>query len=156
MDWRIFTSELVFRFEGLEAVLRLPATEEILEKCRTQLHLRALPKQLEDLYRQSDGIDETLNGEKIGTLVWVVENVIQENIWHRQRMEVGKSRTDFGDLLMFADAGNGDLFAFVLSKEGTPPGEVIYVWNHEDDSITDVAPDLKTFLEGWVSGRISV
>jgi hypothetical protein len=64
MDWRIFISELVFRFEGLEAVLRLPATEEILEKCRNQLHLRALPKQLEELYRQTDGIGETLNGEK--------------------------------------------------------------------------------------------
>jgi hypothetical protein len=71
-------------------------------------------------------------------------------------MEVGKSRTDFCELLLFADAGNGDLLGYRLTMEGIPRDESIYVWNHEDDSIIDVAPDLKSFLEGWVSGRISV
>ncbi|CAI8713500.1 Alpha/beta hydrolase [Bacillus sp. IT-79MI2] len=33
---------------------------------------------------------------------------------------------------------------------------ISYVWNHEDDSRTWVAPSLKQFIEWWSDGTISI
>jgi hypothetical protein len=55
-------------------------------------------------------------------------------------------------LLFFADAGNGDQFAFVMRDR---PADV-FVWHHETDSRTMVAPGLATYLEWWLDGRIQV
>jgi len=32
----------------------------------------------------------------------------------------------------------------------------VFVWNHEDDSRTWVAPDLRRYLEWWADGRIKL
>ena len=57
----------------------------------------------------------------------------------------------FDPLLFFADAGNGDQFAFVVQ----PPGrDHVFAWNHEDDSRNWVAPGLAEYLTWWLDGRI--
>ncbi|WSL80461.1 SMI1/KNR4 family protein [Kitasatospora sp. NBC_01266] len=58
----------------------------------------------------------------------------------------------FDPLLFFADAGNGDLFA-LLPRIGRPD---VFVWNHEDDSRTWVAPSLAKYLEWWLTGQIKL
>ena len=69
-----------------------------------------------------------------------------------------RANTEFRDLYMpfdglvfFADAGNGDQFALSLSGN-----HEVYVWNHEDDSRTWVASSVLAYLEGWMTGRITV
>ncbi len=56
-------------------------------------------------------------------------------------------------LLFFADAGNGDQFAYSVTG-GAIRREDIYVWDHEDDSRRCVAPSLLRYLEWWLSGKI--
>jgi len=60
----------------------------------------------------------------------------------------------FDCLLFFADAGNGDQFAFAILN-GESRRDDIFVWNHEDDSRCWVALRLDTFYEGWLTGRIT-
>jgi hypothetical protein len=58
----------------------------------------------------------------------------------------------FDPLLFFADAGNGDQFAFVLRDRRKD----VFVWDHETDSRKWVAPDLGSYLTWWLDGRIRV
>jgi len=57
--------------------------------------------------------------------------------------------------LFFADAGNGDQFAYKI-EDGQVKSPDIYVWNHEDDSRIRIAPSLRAYLEGWLQGTLSV
>ncbi len=65
------------------------------------------------------------------------------------------SAIPFDHLLFFADARNGDQFAFPIVADGVS-GKIFIMWNHEDDSHTWVAPSLMIFLERWLQGRLSV
>jgi len=49
--------------------------------------------------------------------------------------------------------GNGDQFAFL-----SPPvdRDDVFAWDHEDDSRQWFAADLRHYLEGWITGRLSV
>ena len=58
----------------------------------------------------------------------------------------------FDPLLFFADTGNGDQFAFVL----TPPRDDIFVWDHETDSRTWAAGSLDQYLQWWVDGTLKI
>ena len=55
----------------------------------------------------------------------------------------------------FADAGNGDQFAFPIVG-GSIRGTDVFAWDHENDSRSWVAPSLQTYLEGWLSGKIKL
>ncbi|MEZ5281816.1 MAG: SMI1/KNR4 family protein [Acidimicrobiales bacterium] len=58
----------------------------------------------------------------------------------------------FDPLLFFADTGNGDQFAFVL----TPPRDDIFVWDHETDSRTWAAGSLDQYLQWWADGTLKI
>jgi len=61
----------------------------------------------------------------------------------------------FDCLLFFADAGNGNQFAYLILN-----GEIrrndVFVWNHENDSRVWVASSMKQFIEWWLNGTINV
>ena len=57
----------------------------------------------------------------------------------------------FDGLVFFADAGNGDQFALSLAGNFE-----VYVWDHENDSRTWIAPSVMRYLEGWMTGSITV
>ena len=61
----------------------------------------------------------------------------------------------FDPLLFFADAGNGDQFAFVITA-GKIRRPDIFAWDHENDSRTWVAPSLAKYLEWWLSGDLKL
>jgi len=61
----------------------------------------------------------------------------------------------FDHLLFFSDAGNGDVFGYAIIN-GVIQTSRIYVWNHEDDSRSCVAPSLKYFIKGWITDEISI
>jgi hypothetical protein len=61
----------------------------------------------------------------------------------------------FDHLLFFADAGNGDHFAFALHA-GVVRRPDVFAWNHEDDSRNWAAPSLEKYLEWWLTGRLKL
>jgi len=61
----------------------------------------------------------------------------------------------FDSLLFFADAGNGDHFSYPI-QSGIIQKSDIFVWSHEDDSRTWVAPSLEKYLEWCLTGKMKV
>ncbi|MFD8912603.1 SMI1/KNR4 family protein [Streptomyces sp. NPDC059575] len=124
-----------------------PAAESSLTRCATVLG-RPLPDDLAALLRESDGIED----EYGDGIVWSAERIATENRNLREDADFPTLYMPFEPLLFFADAGNGDLFA-LLSAIDRPD---VFVWDHETDSRTWVAPNLATYLEWWLTGRIEL
>lgn len=137
------------RVRGLlpDAVFGAPAGSEAIARCEDALGV-GLDEDLRALLAEADGIED----EYGGGLVWPVERILDDN----RRFRAGPGFADlymsFDDLLFFADAGNGDQFAFVL-RGGRKD---VFAWDHENDSRTWVAPDLEKYLTWWLDGTISL
>ncbi len=111
----------------------------------------ALPADLRSLLSESNGIA----GEYGLGLVWPVERIAADNLAFRANADFAELYMPFDPLLFFADAGNGDQFAFCLLA-GEVRKDDVFVWNHEDDSRTWAAPSLERYLEWWLSGQLKV
>ena len=131
-----------------DAQFNEPATEIELRSIKKELNTE-LPKTLIELYREANGV----KGQYF-SYIWSTEMVIKENlsVWDIEEFENYKKPDD---LLFFVDAGNGDLFGYLIIN-GKVESEDIYVWNHENGSKRVVAPSLKAFIKGWYSGEISI
>jgi hypothetical protein len=130
-----------------EASFHEGASEVTIRACETALDQR-LPGDLVELLRESNGVE----GEYGLGLVWPIERIQADNLHFRADRMFGSLYMPFEPLLFFADAGNGDQFAFVMRNR---PADV-FVWDHETDSRTMVAPSLATYLEWWLDGRINI
>ncbi|WP_338930381.1 SMI1/KNR4 family protein [Streptomyces netropsis] len=139
-------TDLVTALPG-PAAFQPAASEASLFRCANLLR-HPLPQDLAALLRESNGIE----GEYGDGLIWSVERIVSENLTMRQDAELATLYMPFDPLLFFADAGNGDLFA-LLPGISRPD---VFVWNHEDDSRTWVAPSLAKYLEWWLTGRITL
>lgn len=108
-----------------------------------------IPGALASLLRESDGV----LGEYALGLVWSLERIVADNLSFRADSNFVDLYMPFRPLLFFADAGNGDQFAFL-----SPPvdRDDVFAWDHEDDSRQWFAADLRHYLEGWITGRLSV
>jgi hypothetical protein len=89
------------------------------------------PPTLEAILREANGID----GEYGLGLLWPIQRIVAENETFRSNPDFRDLYMPFNCLLFFADAGNGDQFAFAVLN-GESHREDIFVWNHEDDSRT--------------------
>ncbi|WP_298830146.1 SMI1/KNR4 family protein [uncultured Planococcus sp.] len=110
-----------------------------------------LPKELEDLLSETDGVYD----EFICLFIWSINKLSKKT----SILEDGKILKIFICLLIisffFSNAGNGDLFGYAVLN-GHIQSEDIYVWNHEDDSRTWIASSLKEYIKGWITGGISI
>jgi hypothetical protein len=123
------------------------ASEAAIRACEARLG-RTLPRDLVELLRESNGVD----GEYGLSLVWPVERIQADNLRFRTDATFASVYMPFDPLLFFADAGNGDQFAFVTRDR--PTG--VFAWDHETDSRTMIAPSLATYLQWWLDGRINL
>ncbi len=127
-----------------------PCSSTVLETTERALGIR-LPSELGELLRECDGV----LGEFGLGLVWPAPRIVEENLGFRSNVDFPELYMPFDSLLFFADAGNGDQFAYSILA-----GEIrrsdIFVWDHENDSRTWVAPSLDLYLEWWLSGRIEL
>lgn len=105
-----------------------------------------LPRPLVELLSETDGA----TGEHGLGLVWPLARIVKDNLVFRTNPEFQGLYMPFDPLLFFADAGNGDQFAFVW----TPRRDEIYVWDHENDSRTWVAGSLDRYLQWWLDGTL--
>jgi hypothetical protein len=138
--------ELVSSLPG-PTTFQPPASEQSLQRCATALG-HELPADLAALLRESDGIE----GEYGAGLVWSAERIASENVALRTDTQFASLYMPFDPLLFFADAGNGDLFALLPGLRRPD----VFVWDHEDDSRTWVAPSLAKYLESWQTGQLKL
>ncbi|MGW3208395.1 SMI1/KNR4 family protein [Streptomyces sp. NPDC001135] len=139
-------TEVVVALPGT-ALFQPPASEQSLARCATVLG-HSLPADLAALLRESNGIE----GEYGDGLIWSAARIASESQTLRADAELATLYMPFDPLLFFADAGNGDLFA-LLPRINRPD---VFVWNHENDSRTWVAPSLAKYLEWWLMGKIKL
>lgn len=111
----------------------------------------AFPDDLKNLLRETNGV----HGEYGLGLIWPVERIVKENLDFRTRKSFKELYMPFDSLLFFADAGNGDQFAFPI-RNGLINRLDVFVWTHEDDSRKWVARSLAKYLEWWLDGRIEL
>ncbi|WP_134687290.1 SMI1/KNR4 family protein [Brevibacillus migulae] len=126
-----------------------PAQSTKIEEIQTVFNIE-LPNELLSLLEETDGVRDEFGCD----LVWSAGRIIGENKELRKE-EFRDLYMPLDCLLFVADAGNGDLFGYAIIN-GSIQRDDIYVWNHEDDSRTWVAPSLKKFIEWWNDGTIKV
>jgi len=130
-----------------EPVFNEPATPEQLKEIEVTFNLE-ITNELTNLLKESNGVDG-------GLRIWTIKEIIEENV-DRRTLEVFKdSYMSFDSLLFFGDAGNGDFFGFSIINDEIQKSD-IYVWNHEDDSRTWIAPSLEKLFIWWCEGSIGV
>lgn len=129
-----------------EATFHPPANAAELYAAETSLG-HTLPNDLAQVLAESNGID----GEYGLGLLWNLDRILRDNIDFRTGAEFREHYRPFEALVFFADAGNGDQFALSLTGDCQ-----VYVWNHENDNRTWIAPTVMAYLEGWLTGRITV
>lgn len=109
-----------------------------------------LPDDLRSLLNESNGVRD-----KYGfCIVWSVEEILRYN-QEMRTLPLYNAGESFRDSLFFAGAGNGDRFAFPI-LQGEVSQNSIFVWDHEDNTRKEVASSLRSYLEGWLSGKLSV
>ena len=135
--------------EGLtaDAEFAPPAEQRALDSAEAELG-GSLPTPLLELLRETNGV----RGRYGLGLVWPIERIESDNVQFRCNQDFRGLYMPFDPLLFFADAGNGDQFAFPV----VPRRDEIFVWDHETDSRTWVAPSLEMYLRWWIDGRIKV
>lgn len=143
--WKEFINSLSNEYEFQE-----PANKKEIIEAEEQLGVR-LPDDLRELLKESNGI----LGEYRISLIWDIKRIVQDNLSFRNSSDFKELYMPFDCLLFFADAGNGDQFAYPILN-GTISKDDIYVWNHEDDGRTWVASSLKWFIDGWSNGQIRI
>lgn len=107
-----------------------------------------LPAVLVELLLESDGIV----GEHGLGLVWPLRRIVADNLTFRTSPEFRNLYMPFDPLLFFADAGNGDQFALLW----TLGRDDVFVWDHETDSRTWVAPTVERYLQWWPDGTLRI
>jgi hypothetical protein len=146
MVWK----EFLGRLDG-HCELAPPASSDQIANAEAALGLK-LPDPLRDLLRETNGVA----GEYGLGLVWTVERILEDNLHFRKFEAFRALYMPFDHLLFFADAGNGDQFAFPIHADGRIHRPDVFVWNHEEDSRSWVAPSLERYLDWWLSGRIKL
>jgi hypothetical protein len=126
-----------------------PVTPHRLAEIEAFLALTLLPD-LRALLTEMDGIYDTSGHYH---LIMPAADILATNQLFRDNPAFRDAFQPFDSLLFFGQAGNGDLFAYPVPAHGEP-GDTIIAWDHEDNRRRVVAPNLRTFIEDWVSGKI--
>ena len=111
-----------------------------------------MPVVLRELLCETNGVQ----GEYGLGLVWNLDRIVEDNLMFRQNADFRDLYMPFDHLFFFADAGNGDQFAFPTQADGLIHRLDVFVWNHEDDSRSWVASSLKDYLDRWLTGRLKL
>ena len=127
-----------------------PTNIQVIEEVEKEFEL-LFHNDLKSILLESNGI----TGEYGLGLLWTIERIKTDNISFRANEDFMDLYMPFDNLLFFADAGNGDQFAYSI-QNGQINRNDIFVWNHEDDSRIWVAPDLKKYFEWWMSGKLKI
>jgi hypothetical protein len=131
-------------------MFRAGIADQALHDAEIQLGI-GLPPELRSLLSETDGVE----GEYGFGLVWPLDQIVADNLQFRSQADFRQLYMPFEALLFFADAGNGDQFAFSI-LDGEVRRSDVYVWNHENDSRSWVAGSLRSYIDGMLSGSMGL
>jgi hypothetical protein len=94
-------------------------------------------------------------GEYELALVWPVERIVEDNLHFRSNAQFAELYMPFDSLLFFAGAGT-EISAHFRSSATLLAAQDVFVWDHENDSRRWVARSLQSYLEWWLSGKITI
>jgi hypothetical protein len=145
MKWRDRVSSLTTK-----ARFARPASPEEIAELESALGV-FLPGELRILLEETNGIA----GEYGLGLVWPASRILEDNLLFRRSADYRELYMPFDCLLFIGDAGNGDQFAYSI-LDGAIRRDDIFAWDHENDSRKWVAPNLQSYVESWLSGRLAL
>ena len=143
--WRDFITTLT-----THATFAPAATQSAIAAAEDVLAVQ-FPDQLRSLLRESNGV---LGEYELG-LIWTLERIQEDNLRFRNNKDFADLYMPFEHLLFFADAGNGDQFAFPI-QNGRIQRPDIFVWDHECDDRRWVAGSLKQYIQWWLDGTLTL
>ena len=111
----------------------------------------SFPDELRTILRESNGV---IGQYELG-LVWDLDRIQRDNLQFRGDSDFRDLYMPFDHLLFFADAGNGDQFAFPI-QNGIIHRNDVFVWDHESDDRRWVAGSLKQYLQWWLDGTLTL
>jgi len=101
-----------------------------------------LPEDLKSLLLETNGINDIFGLH----IIWSKERIKTNNLRFRSRAIALNSAQTGANLLFFADAGNGDQYAFNVQDAKVEPSKIL-IWRHEDDRIEIAANSLAQYLK---------
>jgi len=143
--WRAFLESL-----SNDCTFASAATPDAIAAAEQNLQVE-IPLELVGLLSESDGIA----GQYGLGLVWPLSRIVADNLSFRGNPDFRELYMPFDSFLFFADAGNGDQFAYSICG-GVIRRPDVFLWDHEQDSRSWVAPSLRSYLEWWLTGRIKL
>jgi hypothetical protein len=153
--WRELITELTRDVEPIGDLLPGPdffpgATPEELAAVESALGVR-LPSSLIELLSESNGVF-VIFGQHF---IWSTDEMLQINLQMRNDLWYRETYGPFDDALFFADAGTGDYFFFAIIQ-GRIQDENVYAWYPIGNERELKAPSLRGYVEGWLTGQLSV
>jgi hypothetical protein len=139
--------DLAHRFQP-EARAAAPASMAAVEEAEEALGVQ-FPAELRSLLEETDGLVD-----EYGAGLWSVARLLESNLEMREDSSTSDLYMPFANLLLIADAGNGDLFAYPIQGDGAINRPDIFLWDHETDSRQWVAGSLHQFVERWFGGEL--
>lgn len=120
------------------AKLSAPAKAEDIALAEEALGIH-FPTELRELLLETNGVDGLYS-----TPVCPLDRIVAMNREFRSADYLA-DRMPFNHLLFFGDTGNGDDFAFPISRNGAV-GSPVFMWEHESDCRQEYASGLSDFL----------
>ena len=129
--------------EGMEngCMFHPPASELVIAEAENSLRA-SLPAVLRELLMETNGV---CAGYDSG-LIWSVEQIRDTNSAFRDNKYFKELYMPFDNLLFFADEGNGNQYAFVVTNNKITRPD-IFCWEHETDSRVWIAPSFEKYIE---------
>jgi hypothetical protein len=165
VNWRAIISGILENKKGdprfrSKPTFYPPGSMEEIKELESALNAR-LSSSLQSLLQETNGVMEMLSidgGEWLNDLwlIWPIDEITNENLFFRGEKKKGVYEREFDQLLFFTGAGcDGILFAHPINQNRHADSQVV-VWHPIEDELTEVAPDLQTFLGDWCTGRLAV
>lgn len=134
-SWRKLSSRLDSESEFADAT-----TREQITAAQAALGI-LFPDELCQLLLETDGI----TGRYGPCRIWPLARIVSDNIQFRRNSDFAELYMPFDPLLFFGDDGGGDQYAYRILA-GKIEYTDVYAWQHDSDSRTWFARDLRDYL----------
>jgi len=131
-----------------------PVSEATISAAEVRIQM-PFPDELREFLAASDGawigvqLDDGVVIHRASPLVWPLDRIVAE---HEDPPDDGRP----AHVLVLANAGvDGVLFGHPIDALGQPGVDVV-VWHPIEDVVTPFAASLRLYLEGWLTGRLTI
>jgi hypothetical protein len=147
MEYTSWNSMIHGMAEGWE--VRDPTSAESIGKAEVSLKI-GIPEELRHLLLETSGIVDDTGCN----VVWSLDQIVEANAQYRSNADFGAMYMPFDHLLLFGEAGNGDLFAYSITRDGQVVNKDVFGWSHETDDRKWLAKSIKDLVVRRIAGLV--